>query len=190
MPLLDNTPIPDDTREDFNGESHAIYSNCENYRYFLSRIWNAGDPLLMFIMLNPSKATVFESDRTVTWCKRRTEQEVIYGGVCILNIFALWGTSPERLGEVECPIGSKNDEIIRRQVGAIRNIDKIVCAWGDNGEINGRGNRVEDTLREITNFPLYCLDTSLKHYPMHPRGIRYKYEKELELFEDRATRIR
>ena len=180
--------MPNNTIERFYN-SRAIYSDCGRYRYFLSHTWDIEAPVLMFIMLNPSKATESKSDGTVTWCKRRTEQEEIYGGFCVLNIFAKLGTNPRVLRQPGDHIGPCNDEIIRRQVGAIRDIDMIVCAWGNDGAISGRGNRVEDILRETTDSPLYCLDTSDQHHPMHPRGIHYRYDKEFELFAVRATRI-
>lgn len=37
--------------------STAVYSDCEIYRYSLTRIWDADAPRVMFVMLNPSKAT-------------------------------------------------------------------------------------------------------------------------------------
>lgn len=37
--------------------STAIYSDCEKYRYSLTRIWDADGRKALFVMLNPSTAT-------------------------------------------------------------------------------------------------------------------------------------
>ena len=37
--------------------SEAVYSPCEKYRYSLSRTWDHDGRRLLFVMLNPSKAT-------------------------------------------------------------------------------------------------------------------------------------
>ena len=36
--------------------SEAVYSDCERYRYLLTRTWGQG-PKALFVMLNPSTAT-------------------------------------------------------------------------------------------------------------------------------------
>ncbi len=167
-------PLPDNTNDCTRTiESYAIHSDCCNYRYFLSRIWNADDPVLMFIMLNPSKATVLKSDMTVTLCTNRAVTGE-YGGICVLNIFAYMATDKRELRQVENPIGLRNDEIIRQQVGLIGERDKIVCAWGVDEIIKGRGNEVKGILRESTIFPLYHLgqpDLPRENHPPHPRPV-------------------
>ncbi len=167
-------PLPDNTNEcSCTIESYAIHSDCCNYRYFLSRIWNADDPMLMFIMLNPSKATVLKSDMTVTLCTNRAVTGG-YGGICVLNIFAYMATDRRELRQIETPIGLRNDEIIRQQVELIRARDKIVCAWGVDGSIKRRGNAVRRILRESTNCPLYHLGQPglpRESHPPHPRLV-------------------
>ena len=51
--------------------STAIYSDCENYRYTLTRTWGDIGKHALFIMLNPSKATEIQNDPTVERCERR-----------------------------------------------------------------------------------------------------------------------
>ena len=164
-------PLPDNTNDCTRTiESYAIHSDCCNYRYFLSRIWNADDPVLMFIMLNPSKATVLKSDMTVTLC---TNRAVIggYGGIWVLNIFAYMATDPRELGQAETPIDPRNNEIIRQKVGLIGERDKIVCAWGYRGRLKGRGNAVKNILR---GYPLYHLgqpNLTQENHPPHPKPV-------------------
>ena len=50
--------------------SEAVYSDCERYRYLLTRVWGPG-PKALFVMLNPSTATEVQNDPTVERCERR-----------------------------------------------------------------------------------------------------------------------
>ena len=47
--------------------STAVYSDCERYRYSLTRIWARSGPRALFVMLNPSTATerVFYAPKSV-----------------------------------------------------------------------------------------------------------------------------
>jgi hypothetical protein len=51
--------------------SVAVYSDCERYRYSLTRVWDDAGRRALFIMLNPSTATEVQNDPTVERCERR-----------------------------------------------------------------------------------------------------------------------
>ena len=51
--------------------SEARYSDCETYRYDLTRVWDSRGKRVAFIMLNPSTATEVQNDPTVERCERR-----------------------------------------------------------------------------------------------------------------------
>ena len=173
--------MPNNTIERFYNSS-AIYSDCGHYRYFLSHTWNTTASVLMFIMLNPSKATERGGDSTVTRCENITEREEIlerqrivargeilerekiYGGFWVLNIFARWGTNPQVLRAPGDPIGPCNDAIIRSKLEMIRDSDKIVCAWGEHGTRNARCDEVKRIL-DATNLPLYHIGLNERIYP-------------------------
>jgi hypothetical protein len=40
-----------------DADSLAVYSDCEAYRYELTRVWNPAGAKALFVMLNPSTAT-------------------------------------------------------------------------------------------------------------------------------------
>jgi len=42
--------------------SVAVYSDCERYRYALTRVWEPQGRRLSFVMLNPSTATEVQND--------------------------------------------------------------------------------------------------------------------------------
>ena len=53
------------THQKGDAASVAVYSDCERYRYALSRVWDETGPRVLFIMLNPSKATERQNDPTI-----------------------------------------------------------------------------------------------------------------------------
>ena len=57
--------------QDDRASSTAVYSDCERYRYALTRTWDQSGPKLLYIMLNPSKATEVQNDPTIERCERR-----------------------------------------------------------------------------------------------------------------------
>ena len=59
------------THQKGDAASIATYSDCENYRYTLTRTWGQQGKHALFIMLNPSKATEVQNDPTVERCERR-----------------------------------------------------------------------------------------------------------------------
>ena len=66
--------------------SEAVYSDCETYRYALTREWGAG-PRLLWVMLNPSTASERSNDPTVERCERRS-RAMGFGGFRVVNLFA------------------------------------------------------------------------------------------------------
>ncbi len=154
-------------------QSCTIPSDCGDYRYFLSRTWDRDAPVLMFIMLNPSKATDLMMDKTVMLCTNRAVTDE-FGALWVLNIFAYQATKPRDIPR-DRPIGQHNDEIIAQKVKMLdernNDCDKIVCAWGNNKIIKGRDNEVKTILRKTTNLPLYhlgLLPARRPRYPKHP----------------------
>src|SRR6056297_2193666 len=89
-------------------ESEAVYSDCLRYRYALTRVWDAGGLRVLFIMLNPSKATEVQNDPTVERCERRA-RALGYGAFRVMNIFAWRETDPKRLRAAPEPTGPDND---------------------------------------------------------------------------------
>ena len=45
------------THQKDDAPSVAVYSDCERYRYLLTRTWDPTGRKVLFIMLNPSTAT-------------------------------------------------------------------------------------------------------------------------------------
>ena len=148
--------------------SVAVYSDCERYRYALTRVWDEAGPRLLFIMLNPSKATERANDPTVERCERRA-RALGYGAMRVMNIFAWRETDPKRLRMAADPVGAGNDALLLEGLGWA---DSVLAGWGVHGAHLGRGARVEALLRGA-GADLTCLGLSKAGHPRHPLYIAY-----------------
>ena len=109
--------------------SEAVYSPCEKYRYSLTRAWDAKGSRLLYVMLNPSKATELANDPTIERCERRARL-LGYGSFRVCNLFALRETNPARLRRARRPVGPDNEAQLREGFDWA---DDILCAWGVHG---------------------------------------------------------
>ena len=91
--------------------STAVYSDCERYRYLLTRVWEPAGRKALFIMLNPSTATEVQNDPTVDRCDRRA-RTLGFGVFMVTNIFAWRDTDPKKMRAAAEPIGAENDAMI------------------------------------------------------------------------------
>lgn len=159
------------TRRHTRGDavSDAVYSDCERYRYSLTRVWNAGGPRVMFVMLNPSTATEVQNDPTVERCERRA-RALGFGGFRVTNIFAWRETDPRKLRQAAEPVGADNDAAIRDGAAWA---DQIVAGWGAHGAHLDRGNAVRDLLA-ATGRDIRHLGLTKHGHPRHPLYIAYR----------------
>ena len=154
--------------------STAIYSDCEKYRYSLTRIWDPDGRKALFVMLNPSTATEVQNDPTVERCERRA-RALGFGAFCVTNIFAWRDTDPRAMRAAKDPVGPANDAAI---LDGAAWADTIVAAWGTHGEHLDRGGAVETLLREA-GHSLMHLGLSKAGHPKHPLYISYTQQPEL-----------
>ncbi len=164
------------TRQHIKGDapSVAVYSDCERFRYSLTRIWNEAGGRITFIMLNPSTATEVQNDPTVERCERRA-RTLGFGGFRVTNIFAYRATDPKDMRAAADPVGPENDRFILESVAWA---DKTVCAWGAHAAHLGRGEAVRELLR-TQNRPLFHLGLTKGGEPKHPLYISYAQQPEL-----------
>jgi len=166
------------TRKHLKGDAQsvAVYSDCENFRYSLTRIWQADAKRALFVMLNPSTATEVENDPTVERCERRA-RALGCGGFRVCNIFAWRATDPRNMRVQTDPVGPENDAAIveattwatgRPAFGG----GQVICAWGTHGAHLGRGVKVEALLR-ARDVDLWHLGLTKDGHPKHPLYIAY-----------------
>ncbi|MGR3501655.1 DUF1643 domain-containing protein [Pseudaestuariivita sp.] len=148
--------------------SVAVYSDCERYRYALTRVWDPAGARVTFVMLNPSTATEAQNDPTVERCERRA-RALGYGAFRVVNIFAWRDTDPRAMRAAPDPVGPENDTAI---LAACRWAQDVVAAWGTHGAHLQRGPQVEALLRK-SGIALSHLGLTKDGHPKHPLYIGY-----------------
>ncbi len=119
-------------------------------------------------MLNPSTADESKNDPTVERCQRRA-RAMGFGGLVVVNLFALRSTDPQALYVAEDPYGSENMRVI---IETSKAADMVICGWGKHGSLHGHGNFVLQRLRNNGVKP-YALKLNKDGSPAHPLYIGY-----------------
>lgn len=148
-------------------QSWATYSDCETYRYALTREWDSAERRLVYIMLNPSKATEAQNDPTIERCERRA-RALGFGSFRAVNLFALRETDPAVMRAHPAPEGPDNDAALQ---DAAQWGDVILCAWGVHGTHRGAGDHTAQLL--AARHPLWVLGLTKDGFPRHPLYLRY-----------------
>lgn len=147
----------------------ALISPCGEYRYWLSRQWDAALPLLCVVMLNPSTADAREDDHTIT---KLVEfgRRLGYGGFVVVNLYAYRATHPRDLKAAGLPIGPDNRTHI---IDAVERCDfKVLCAWGGNAHNHKQEREVRNMLRAV-GADTYALAVNKDGTPAHPLMLPY-----------------
>ena len=153
-------------------DGHAQFSECGEYRYALVKRWGDG-PSLAAILLNPSTATADEDDPTVRRVVLRAQQ-MDFGSLIVLNVYAYRTTNPRELRLVADPVGPENDRLIAELVTTA---DKVLIGWGNRGE--SRAPEIFSILARV-GVPVYRLGRPTRRgNPRHPLYLRKKTEFEL-----------
>jgi hypothetical protein len=160
--------------------ANAWFSVDGRYRYRLTRHW---DPHILErladVFLNPSNAGRDRDDPTVRVFAKRAAR-LGYGGIEILNAFALVATDSAMLRKIEHPVGPENDAWLRR-ILARKRIKQIVVGWGPMGSYLDRDARVLELLRSELGRDVWVLGLTRHGYPRHP--LRLGYNRGLVLWE-------
>lgn len=107
-------------------ETDAVLSDDGTYRYRLTRIWEEGVHRVTFVMLNPSTADANVDDPTIRRCIGFARSWG-YGGLNVVNLYALRATDPRDLWRHRDPVGPKNDYWLGL---ALKHSSRVVAAWG------------------------------------------------------------
>lgn len=145
------------------------------YRYRLWRRWNPELGAVAWIMLNPSTADADEDDPTIGRCLGFAKAWG-YGGIEVVNLFAVRGTEPSIIRRHRDPIGPLNDKHILQACEAAA---LVVAAWGNYGAWLGRSTAVKQLLH-ARRVCVKALDVTFDGEPKHPLYI--KADKQLVPF--------
>lgn len=150
MSLFDTEPLSD-----------ALISDCGQYRYWLTRYWDAEKPTVAWVMLNPSTADHRLDDPTIRRCIAFSK-DWGFGGLSVVNLYAYRSPSPKDLWKIPDPIGPDNDKHLVYQTQSRH----VIAAWGKNAK--------PDRAKEVFNLihPMAVSVQALKltkdGQPWHP----------------------
>lgn len=154
---------------------------------------------VLFIMMNPSRATKNESDKTInqiiTYTANKCRRLADVNEIVIMNLYTVYETASGKLGEYIEKYGFdfctgneegnpyKNDDLIFCESSKS---DFIVVAWGRPNGLQKNlhdcnyHNRTVSVLKTIEPYKdkIYHLDVSLRDniYPKHPVKIKYSWD--------------
>jgi hypothetical protein len=131
----------------------AEISPCGLYRYWLEREWEAGKPILVVCMLNPSG----------------------YGGLTIINLYGWRSPKPAEM----ISAAGRSDDTNRQRwreaalIAAVMGGGRMLVAWGNDGDFEGEATQFADFAADTVGVDLVCLGTTLSGAPKHPmaRGL-------------------
>lgn len=145
----------------------ALFSECRYYRYALWRIWDHGGfnlgNYISFIGLNPSTATEYKNDNTVSKCIKYSKRWG-YSGMFMLNAYAFRTPYPALMKACKNPIGDENDRYIK---DIANRSSKVVLAWGNDCA----PDRQQEILNLI-NKEIFCLGINKNKSPKHPLYLK------------------
>jgi hypothetical protein len=144
----------------------------EEYRYRLTRTWDAAKPFALFVLMNPSNADANTDDRTIAKCCRFACAWGEYGGIVVVNIFAYRCTDQKRLiGEVSDLIGPDND---RHIIEEAKKAAIVVFAYGkpQRKALRPRGKELARLLIEKAHVNPHILSLGKDETPKHPLYLK------------------
>src|ERR1700677_316212 len=119
----------------------AAISGAGSYRYRLVRVWNSAEPLLGWVILNPSTPDGRRDDPTVQRCMALSRAWG-YGGGVIRNLYGLVSTDSATLSRHRDPVGPRTDS----ELASCWEQDLTVLAWGTAADPD-RARQVAGMLR-------------------------------------------
>lgn len=150
----------------------AIISDDGVYRYVLTRRIPSAlrwvRPML-FVMLNPSKATAEEDDPTIRVCIDFATRESCTS-LTVVNLFALRSTDPKQLLAHPDPIGPENDRHFREQWDQHAKIGFVILAWGAHAAVEKLKPKIIEDIRFAGGA--WCLGVTKDGSPRHPLYIK------------------
>lgn len=160
-----------------NIESTAVLSDDGLYRYQLTRTWDRNKKKATVIMLNPSKADMLKTDRTVMNVNNFLVDND-YGEMTVVNLFAYMTTDPKFLTEREEIHESLNNNFL---IDAFEKADTIIVAWTRKNYVT-RKREVERFLQQYQE-KVQCFGDKTGKKPRHPRDLGENWTLENYTFE-------
>lgn len=145
----------------------ATFNAKRTHRYQLTRTWSPDYPPAVFVMLNPSTASAFVPDPTITRCLGFARRENA-GGLVVVNLFGLRSTDPAALLDHPNPIGRSCNRLL---LESVQDAAVVIAGWGVPGRLRDRDSKVTDLLAD-QGVDLMCLGRNQDGSPKHPLYVR------------------
>lgn len=153
----------------------AKISPCGKHRYWLTRIWGADTDLLVWLMLNPSRADAKVDDPTIRKCMGFARLYG-YGGVVAVNMFSIRETHPKNL--IGLPEASLNGPDSDHWLRYWTQHATVVCAWGQHTALKRQIQRRVVAIKHWLPHSTWCLGRCSDGSPRHPLMPAYATEFE------------
>lgn len=154
-------------------ERTASFSRDRRYRYALGRRWGDG-PTLTWVMLNPSMADHRRDDPTMRRCISFSKAWG-FGGLRVVNLFALRSPEPRALLDAHDPLGPRGERTLREALRPSEGDDlgdagsTVIAAWGN---VHPRLAARAEGVRAILPDRTWCLGITMRGEPRHPLYVR------------------
>lgn len=148
----------------------AVLSDCERYRYSLTRRWADG-PTAVALMLNPSTADALSDDPTIRRLagKNGFARHWGCGALLVVNLYAWRATDPTELWTADDPVGPENDaHLCAAATIAADTGGPLVGAWG----ANAKPDRIAAVLALPGMDQLTALAVTKAGQPRHPLYLK------------------
>lgn len=149
------------------GERGALLSEGGEYRYLLWRRWDLQRSIggmVAFVGLNPSTADAIADDHTIRVCRNRAKKWG-FGGMCMLNLYAVRSKDPNYLRGHPDAIGERCDEVM---LYVAQHVGVVVACWGSHTTVPKRASAVCRLLR-ANHVRLHHCGCNQDGQPCHPR---------------------
>lgn len=159
----------------FEMPKYAVISECEKFRYVLSRTWSAG-PRCLFVMLNPSTADATKDDHTIRKCVEFCKR----WGFCaldVVNVYAFRATDPREMKKAGYPRGPANHLYLEAYA---KEASCIVLAYGRHARSLDAALAQHHLSIGAPKTEFRCLGKNKDFTPKHPLMI--SYDTPLEIF--------
>lgn len=123
--------------------------------------------MVNFVMLNPSTADAEKDDPTIRKCTGFARAWG-YAILIVTNLFAYRSSTPDALysRSYDEIVGPDNNAYLEH---VAKTSDRIVCAWGNHGDLHGRGRMLRRTFKaNLPKVDLTYLVLNASGEPSHP----------------------
>ncbi|WP_369038149.1 DUF1643 domain-containing protein [Roseovarius tolerans] len=148
----------------------AVFSECGNYRPYLSRRWDEGN-MVMWLCMNPSSATNLVDDATSKKLTRHSRR-LGYGGMFLLNVMDYRETDPLQIpADAEC-----SDRNLGYIIRCAALSHTVVLAYGGLMGRRRWRNIAAAAVEACGDIQLRCVLRNANGSPRHPRGFPSQFQ--------------